>query len=89
MSDFIDLLHALMSALSFMRRGRFTGWSNPGRCALAGSDGAAAEGLCGDKAYDADEVRTVVAEFGFTVHIRASGEEVQTKERPALGRSPA
>ena len=89
MSDFIDLIHAPMCALSFMRRGRFADWSNPARCALAGSDGAAAEGLCVDKAYDADEVRTVAAEFGFTDHIRARGEEEQTRERPVLGRSDA
>lgn len=28
-----------------------------------------------DKGYDYDEVRALVAEFGFTAHIRARGEE--------------
>lgn len=34
------------------------------------------QGMCLDKGYD-DEVRTIVAEFGFTAHIRARGEEAQ------------
>jgi transposase len=33
------------------------------------------QGLCLDKGYDYDEVRELVAEFGFTAHIRARGEE--------------
>jgi transposase len=33
------------------------------------------QGLCLDKGYDYDEVRALVAEFGFTAHIRARGEE--------------
>jgi putative transposase len=33
------------------------------------------QGLCLDKGYDFDEVRSIVAEFGFTAHIRARGEE--------------
>ena len=32
-------------------------------------------GLCMDKAYDFDEVRELVEEWGFTAHIRARGEE--------------
>lgn len=32
-------------------------------------------GLCLDKGYDFDEVRALVAEFGFTAHIRTRGEE--------------
>ena len=36
---------------------------------------AAPQGLCLDKGYDYDEVRALVAEFGFTAHIRARGEE--------------
>jgi transposase len=31
--------------------------------------------LCLDKGYDYDEVRALVAEFGFTAHIRSRGEE--------------
>ena len=31
--------------------------------------------LCLDKGYDYDEVRAIVAEFGFTAHIRSRGEE--------------
>lgn len=33
--------------------------------------------LCLDKGYDYDEVRTIVAEFGFTAHIRSRSEEAQ------------
>ena len=33
------------------------------------------QGLCLDKGYDYEEVRALVAEFGFTAHIRARGEE--------------
>ena len=33
------------------------------------------QGLCMDKAYDSDEVRELVKEFGFTAHIRARGGE--------------
>jgi putative transposase len=33
------------------------------------------QGLCLDKGYDDDEVRDLLAEFGFTAHIRARGEE--------------
>lgn len=33
--------------------------------------------LCLDKGYDYDEVRAIVAEFGFTAHIRARGEEAK------------
>lgn len=35
------------------------------------------QGLCMDKAYDYDEVRALLVEFGFTAHIRARGEEAQ------------
>jgi putative transposase len=34
-------------------------------------------GLCLDKGYDYDEVREVLAEFGFTAHIKARGEEAK------------
>lgn len=33
------------------------------------------QGLCLDKGYDYDEVRAIVAEFGFTAHIRSRSEE--------------
>src|SRR5205085_6812475 len=35
------------------------------------------QGICLDKGYDYDEVRAIVAEFGFTAHIPARGEEAQ------------
>jgi putative transposase len=33
------------------------------------------QGMCLDKAYDYDQVRDILAEFGFTAHIRSRGEE--------------
>jgi putative transposase len=41
------------------------------------------QGLCLDKGYDYDEVRDVVAEFGYTAHIRPCGEEAATIQREA------
>jgi putative transposase len=41
------------------------------------------QGLCLDKGYDDDEVRELLAEFGFTAHIRARGEEAQAITREA------
>ena len=35
------------------------------------------QGLCLDKGYDYDEVRDLVAEFGYTAHIRSRGEEAK------------
>ena len=35
------------------------------------------QNLCMDKGYDYDEVRDLVAEFLYTAHIRARGEEAQ------------
>ena len=35
------------------------------------------QGMCMDKGYDYDEVRALVAQFAFTAHIHARGEEVQ------------
>jgi transposase len=35
------------------------------------------QGMCLDKGYDFDEVRDLLAEFGFTAHIRARGEEAR------------
>jgi transposase len=43
----------------------------------------APQGLCLDKGYDYNEVRAVVAAFGFTAHIRARGEEAQAIKREA------
>lgn len=39
--------------------------------------------LCLDKAYDSQEVRDLLAEFGFTAHIRSRGEEAQASKRKA------
>ncbi len=33
------------------------------------------QGMCLDKGYDYEEVREILAEFGFTAHIKARGEE--------------
>lgn len=41
------------------------------------------QGLCLDKGYDYQEVRDIVAEFGFTAHIRARGEEAMALKREA------
>lgn len=41
------------------------------------------QGLCLDKGYDFDEVRAIAAEFGFTAHIRARGEEAKEIQRRA------
>lgn len=41
--------------------------------------GAGEQGLCMDAGYDYDEVRLIVAEFGYTAHIRSRGEERQAK----------
>ncbi len=35
------------------------------------------QGLCLDKGYDYDEVREILAEFGFTAHIKARGDEAK------------
>lgn len=35
------------------------------------------QGMCMDKGYDYDEVRTLLKKFGFTAHILARGEEAQ------------
>ena len=35
------------------------------------------QGLCLDKAYDYQEVRDILVEFGFTAHIRSRGEEAR------------
>ena len=41
------------------------------------------QGMCLDKGYDYREVRHLLAEFGFTAHIRARGEEAQAVKREA------
>jgi putative transposase len=41
------------------------------------------QGMCLDKGYDYDEVRELLAEFGFTAHIRARGEEVKALKQEA------
>jgi putative transposase len=41
------------------------------------------QGMCLDKGYDFDEVRDLLAEFGFTAHIRARGEEAQAIKQEA------
>jgi transposase len=43
----------------------------------------APQGLCLDKGYDYNEVRAIVAAFGFTAHIRTRGEEAQAIKREA------
>ena len=35
------------------------------------------QGMCLDKGYDYDEVRQILAEFGFTAHIRSRSEEAK------------
>lgn len=35
------------------------------------------QGMCMDKGYDYDEVRELVAQFAFTAHIHARGEEAK------------
>jgi putative transposase len=41
------------------------------------------QGMCLDKGYDYDEVRAILAEFGFTAHIRSRGEEAQALKKEA------
>lgn len=41
------------------------------------------QNMCLDKAYDSDEVRELLREFGFTVHIRARGEEAKEIKKKA------
>jgi putative transposase len=45
------------------------------------------QGLCLDKRYDYGEVRALVAEFGFTAHIRSRGEEASQIKREASFRA--
>lgn len=39
------------------------------------------QNVCLDKGYDYDDVRTLLKEFGFTVHIRSRGEEAQALKK--------
>ena len=39
--------------------------------------GGPAQHLCLDKGYDYDDIRAMVAELGFTAHVRARGEEAR------------
>ncbi len=39
------------------------------------------QNLCLDKGYDFDEVREILAEFGYIPHMRARGEETQAKQQ--------
>ena len=41
----------------------------------------APQGLCLDKGYDYAEIRALVAEFGYTAHLRGRGEEAQALKR--------
>jgi putative transposase len=41
------------------------------------------QGLCMDKAYDADEIRKLVHDLGFTAHIRSRGEEAKSLKQEA------
>lgn len=45
------------------------------------------QGLCLDKGYDYDEVRALVAAFGFTAHIRPRDEEARDLARDANHRA--
>jgi putative transposase len=45
--------------------------------------GAEPQGMCMDKGYDYKAVRETVAEFGFTAHIKARGEEAEAIKREA------
>jgi transposase len=44
---------------------------------------ATPQGMCLDKGDDDDEVRELLAEFGFTAHIRARGEEAKALKQDA------
>ena len=41
------------------------------------------QGMCLDKGYDYDDTRELVAEFGFTAHVRARGEEAKALMKEA------
>lgn len=41
------------------------------------------QNVCMDKGYDYDDVRKLLKEFGFTIHIRSRGEEAQALKKSA------
>jgi putative transposase len=43
----------------------------------------APQGMCLDKGYDYDDVRKTLAEFGFTAHIKARGDEARELKQEA------
>jgi putative transposase len=43
----------------------------------------APQGMCLDKGYDYDDVRATLAEFGFTAHITARGDEARELKQEA------
>lgn len=45
------------------------------------------QGMCLDKGYDYDEVRSLLVEFGFTAHIRPRDEEARDLARDATKRA--
>lgn len=47
------------------------------------------QGMCLDNGYDYVEVREILAEFGFTAHIRARGEEAKELAQAAGERRDA
>ena len=44
---------------------------------------AAPQGMCLDKGYDYDEVREILAEFSFTAHSKARGDEAHELKQEA------
>ena len=66
-----------------MKLTRATLESIPEAAARPAPTAAAPQGLCLDKGYDYDEVRDIAAEFAFTAHIKARGEEAQELKRKA------
>ena len=47
----------------------------------------APQGMCLDKGYDYDDVRATLAEFGFTAHIKARGDEARELKAEAGARA--
>lgn len=41
------------------------------------------QGMCLDKGYDYAEARALAAQFGYTVHLRTRGQEVQARQHEA------
>jgi putative transposase len=70
-----------------MKLARATLESIPADAGRPEPTGATPQGLCLDKGYDFDEVREIAAEFAFTVHLRARGEEAQALKRKARAKA--